>query len=486
VTLRRLDDAPNDFVLALSGISKRFGNSVALDDISFRLARASVHALVGENGAGKTTLMRVAFGLVRPDTGRVTTDGMSRPIASPADAINAGIGMVHQHFSNVPAMTVAENIALGGHGRFDAVEAARQVAALGQQTGLILDAGAKAESLAVSAQQRLEILKSLARNARILILDEPTAVLAPAEADDLLRWLRTFADQGNSVVLITHRLGEALSIADEVTVLRRGRVVLSAPASELTPRRLAGALIGEEPTPAPENRPAAIANDGVVFLRRVELRDNRGVTTLSDVNLEIREGEIIGLAAVEGSGQHQLLRVLAKRGRAHRGEVQLVGDAAFIPEDRHRDALVLDFSLAENVALRDAGVRKGIMRWPNIAHQTDTLIREYDVRGGTSGRPASTLSGGNQQKLVLARELAGSPKLVVAENPTRGLDIRATQAVHERLRTAAQSGAAVVVYSSDLDEVLALATRIFVLHAGQIRECALNRDAVGRAMLGVA
>jgi general nucleoside transport system ATP-binding protein len=485
VTLRQATGSPDTAVLALTGISKRFGDSVALEDVFFRVARSTVHALVGENGAGKTTLMRIAFGLTRPDVGRVTAGHSARPITSPAEAIDAGIGMVHQHFSNVAAMSVAENVALGGHGRFDARRAAREVASLGQRTGLFLDPHAKAESLPVSAQQRLEILKSLARSARTLILDEPTAVLAPAEAEELLRWLRTFADEGNAVVLITHKLGEALAIADEVTVLRRGRVVLSASASELTPRTLASALIGEELVPSSRSEPAVVGREVVAAIRQAELRDERGVTILRHANLEIHAGEIVGVAAVEGAGQRELLRLLAKRGSAHSGTVQLAGNTGFVPEDRHRDALVLEFTLAENVALKDAGARSGIMRWGDIGHQTERLIREFDVRGGSRTRSARTLSGGNQQKLVLARELDGSPRLVVAENPTRGLDIRAAQAISERLRAVAESGAAVLLYSSDLDEVLALSTRILVLHGGQLRECELDRDAVGRAMLGV-
>ena len=484
--MRQTDAFRDDVVLTLAGISKRFGDSVALDDVSFRVGRGTVHALVGENGAGKTTLMRIAFGLTRPDTGRVSTTGSTHSIASPAEAIDAGIGMVHQHFSNVPAMTVAENIVLGGRGRFETAAAERRVSELGERTGLRLDPNANAESLSVSGQQRLEILKALARNARILILDEPTAVLAPVEADELLRWLRAFADQGNSVVLITHKLHEALAIADEVTVLRRGQVVLNAKATELTPQGLATALIGEELAAVSRIAPAAHTGDIVATIRHGELRDERGITVLQDADLEVRAGEIVGLAAVEGAGQHQLLRILARRARAFRGAVELTGNVGFIPEDRHRDAVVLDFSLAENVALKDAGKRRGIIKWRTIADNAERLIREFDIRGGNSARLMRTLSGGNQQKLVLARELDGSPSLVVAENPTRGLDIRATQAVHDRLRAVAESGGAVVVYSSDLDELLSLSTRVFVLHAGRLRECAHDREGVGRAMLGVA
>jgi simple sugar transport system ATP-binding protein len=475
-----------DTVLALTDISKRFGQSVALDDVSLRVRRGTIHALVGENGAGKTTLMRIAFGLTRADAGDVTAAGSSRPITSPAEAIGAGIGMVHQHFSHVPGMTVAENVSLGQRGRYDAARAAERVTAIGSRTGLVLDPHARVESLSVGAQQRLEIVKALAREARTLILDEPTAVLAPAEAEDLLRWLRAYANQRNTVILITHKLGEALAVADVVTVLRRGRVVLTAPAVDLTPRGLATALLGEEPTSAAPKPQAVADNDVVVSLKHAELIDERGVTVLRDADLEVRGGEIIGLAGVEGAGQRELLRVLAARGRAVSGDVDVPSKAGFVPEDRHRDALVLDFTLGENVALKDSGTRRGLVSWRDIEERTQTLIREFDVRGGDATRTARALSGGNQQKLILGRELAGSPALLVVENPTRGLDIRATQAVHDRLRAVAGSGTAIVLYSSDLDEVLQLATRVFVLHAGRLRECALDRDAVGRAMLGVA
>jgi ABC-type uncharacterized transport system ATPase subunit len=474
-----------DVVLALSSISKRFGNFVALDDVSLLITRGTVHALVGENGAGKSTLMRIAFGLTRPDSGVVTAAGVRRPITSPTDAIAAGIGMVHQHFSNVPAMTVAENVALGGHGGFELARAARRVVEIGSRTGLDLNPLTAVESLPVGAQQRLEIVKALAREARTLILDEPTAVLAPSEAEELLRWLRAFAKQGNAVILITHKLDEALATADVVTVLRRGRVVLHALGRELEPRALADAILGSEIVAEPQVADATPSDDVVASVTDVQLTDERGVTVLREANVEIRAGEILGLVGVEGSGQRELLRVLARRATANRGEVRLPPTPGFVPEDRQRDALVLGFTIAENVALKGAGVRHGRLRWNDVERSTRTLIHAFDIRGDAD-RFVRTLSGGNQQRLVLARELDDSPRLLVVENPTRGLDIRATQAVHERLRAVARSGAAVVLYSSDLDEVLQLATRVFVLHAAELRECALDRDAIGRAMLGVA
>lgn len=488
-----------DIALSLSHVTKRFGGTLALDDVSFALARGTVHSLLGENGAGKTTLMNIAFGLVGLDEGRISVSGEARRISSPADAIRAGLGMVHQHFTNVGAMTVAENVALGGQGRYDAGRAAAAVATVGARAGLALDPWARADSLPVGAQQRLEIVKALARGARTLILDEPTAVLAPAEAEELLRWLRVFADEGNAVVLITHKLREALSVANDVTVLRRGRVVHTGRAAGLSPEELAKLLVGgseRESSVAAELDGALhgerardrgpLHGEVIASLSQVALTDERGVRTARDLTLEVRAGELIGVAAVEGAGHRELLRAFGGRLRATAGQLRLPSRIAFVPEDRHRDAMVTEFTLAENVALKGAGARRGRISWREQRERAARLAREFDVRGGEAGAAARTLSGGNQQKLVLARELDGAPQLVVAENPTRGLDVHASAAVHERLVRAARSGAGVVVYSSDLDEVLALATRVVVMHAGRLVESPLDRDSVGRAMLGVA
>ena len=476
--------ARDEVVLSLTNITKRFGAVVAVDDASLSVRRGHVHALLGENGAGKTTLMRIAFGLIAPDVGAVSAE--SRAITNAREAIDAGLGMVHQHFTNVPAMTVAENVALGGSGRFDAARAASRVEEIGRRTGLSLDPHRVAGELPVGAQQRLEILKALARDARTLILDEPTAVLAPREIEELLAWLRAFADAGNSIVLITHKLREALAIADDVTVLRRGKVATSVPTSAVTMESLSASLLGEQPTRFAAAKPTSASGDVIASLDRATMIDARGVVSINEATLEVRAGEIIGVAAIEGAGQRELLRLLAGRVSATSGTVRLPSVRGFIPEDRHRDALMFDASLTENVTLRGAGSRRGRIRWSDERARTHALIESYDVRGGDENARVRALSGGNQQKLVLARELDERPRLLVAENPTRGLDIRATQAVHDRLREAAAAGAAVVMYSSDLDEVLTLATRMLVVHAGQVSECPLDRDVVGRAMLGVA
>jgi general nucleoside transport system ATP-binding protein len=477
--------------VALVDIVKHFGTVAALDGASFSVRRGTIHALLGENGAGKTTLMRIAFGMIGLDSGRLLLDGQAVAWQSPADAIAAGIGMVHQHFTLVPAMTVAENVELGagtgGGWRFDRRATHDRTRALSEASGLNIDPGAR-----VAEQQRVEILKALSRDARILILDEPTAVLAPRETEELLRWLQVYSGSGGTVILITHKLREALAVADDVTVLRRGRTVFAALRSEAEERMLTRAMIGDEldPTIQPTERtglsvsPAPSVREPVVVLDGVVASDGGRRETVR-ATFTVHAGEVVGVAGVEGAGQHTLLRVLA--GRIHPASGQLTRPAivGFIPEDRHRDGLVLDFSLTENVALRGAGERRGRMPWPTLREQTATLVRDYDVRVSGVTVRARTLSGGNQQRLVLARELDGEPALIVAENPTRGLDVRATADVHDRLRAAGDAGAAVVLYSSDLDEVLTLATRVLAVHAGSVREVAPEKDLVGRAILGL-
>jgi simple sugar transport system ATP-binding protein len=481
------------FALVLSRVSKRFGATQALRDVSFRVRRGTVHALLGENGAGKSTLVSAAFGLVKPDSGFVVAGDPARAVSSPVAAMAAGVGMVHQHFSNVPAMSVAENISLGRRGAFRADRAAEIVREIGKHTGLTLDPDARAGSLPVGAQQRLEIIKALSRDATTLLLDEPTAVLAPAEAAELLVWLRDFANRGGSVVLITHRLREALGIADEVTVLRRGVVIWNAAADSVDERSVAAALLGEEVGgdlgPKQIGRAGEMPSVGqqeIARLAHVWVQDERGVALVQDVTLAVRAGEILGIAAVEGSGQHALLRVLAARIAVTRGRADLPAKIGFVPEDRQREGLVLDLSLVENLALRDIGRRSGRIRWTVERASAARALREFDVRARGPSEKARVLSGGNQQKVILARELSDAPSLVVAENPTRGLDIRSTRDVHSRLRRAADAGAAVVLHSSDLDEVLALSDRVVVMHAGTLREVAGDRESVGRAMLGVA
>ena len=495
-----------DAVLSLQGITRRFGSVLALDDASLEVRPGTVHAMLGENGAGKTTLMRVAFGLLRADVGTVRFRGTVQRIASPSDALLLGIGMVHQHFTLVPAMTVAENIALGGRGRYEPRRAAARVHEVATRAGLVLDPDALVSSLPVGAQQRCEIVKALARDVQLLILDEPTAVLAPAESAELLQWMRRFADDGHAVVLITHKLRDALAIADDITVLQRGRTVLTTAARETSEAALASAMLGVDvgahdigahdvgANVVAVNAASPSLNSGasnatttrrpVLATRGVSVCDALGIERVRDATMFVAAGEIVGIAAVEGSGQSQLLRVLAGRLTASGGSVTRPDVVGFVPEDRHRDALLLEQSLVENIALRGAGARRGLLAWSALRSSTASLVRRFDVRTNSVDATARTLSGGNQQKLVLGRELDGAPTALVVENPSRGLDFLATAAVRDALRAARDAGAAVLVYSSDLDEVLELSDRVYAMHQGRLTETARDREEVGRAMLG--
>ena len=476
--------------LALRGITKRFGRTIALDGAHFELRKGTLHALLGENGAGKTTLMRLAFGMLRPDAGTIELDGTARRWRSSADAIAAGIGMVHQHFLLVPAMTVAENISLGNRGffrGFDTRAAAGRVRAIGAETGLVLDPSARVADLPVGAQQRLEIVKALARDVQILILDEPTAVLSPAESQELYAWLRSFVARGRTVVLITHKVREALALADDVTVLRRGRTALCGTPGALGESAVIGAMVGAAANSARETVDARSRTAGAAAasVDRVSVTDERGVPRLRDVTMEVRSGEIVGVAGVEGSGQRELLRVLAGRAAPDRGSVRIPARIGFVPEDRLRDALIPAMTLVENFALKDAGESRGSMPWVAYASRAQSAITAHDVRTSGVDSTAGALSGGNQQKFVLGRELDGSPALLVVENPTRGLDIRAAAHVLEELRAARAAGVAVVAYSSDLDEVLSIADRMIVCFDGRITPTAVDAATVARALVGL-
>jgi simple sugar transport system ATP-binding protein len=483
--------------LLMRDVAKRYGGTQALGGASLFVRPGTVHALLGENGAGKTTLMRIAFGLERADRGTIQIAGRAARFASAADAIERGVGMVHQHFSLVPVMTVAENVALGGRGTLDLARVRDRLRSLSERTGFALDPNAIVATLSVAAQQRVEIAKALMHDARLLVLDEPTAVLAPAESAELLRWLRAYADAGNAAVLITHKLREVLSVADDVTVLRRGRTVLAARREESTPRSLTAAMIGSDAESSVAPRPSEHEATGgdktrgepVFRATKITIADEHGVPRIRGASAEVWPGEIVGIAAVDGNGQRELLRALAGRLDPVAGTLERPANVGFVPEDRHRDAVLLDRDLAENVALRGAGSRRGVLDWPAVVARTDLLLRAFEVRAEGARAPMRALSGGNQQRVVLARELAANdaaaPTAVVAENPTRGLDVRATAAVHERLRAAAGAGAAVIVYSSDIDEVLLLADRVLVVYDGRVSEAPAERDAVGRAMVGV-
>ncbi len=476
--------------LSLRDISKRYGATQALDRATLNVRRGTLHALLGENGAGKTTLMRLAFGMAQPDAGTIQVDGQLCVWRSSADALRAGVGMVHQHFLLVPAMTVAENISLGRGGMFSGFDpraAAERVAALVAETGLAIDPTARAGELPVGAQQRLEILKALSHDARVLILDEPTAVLSPQETQDLYAWLRRFVESGRTVVLITHKVREALQIADDITVLRRGRTVLQVPAKDASEIEVLAALLGEATTlTAPHVRtPARLSAVPVLTVDDVRVRDSRGTDRLKGVKVRVFGGEILGVAGVEGAGQLELLRVMAGRCAPYAGSATRPAQIGFVPEDRHRDAVIGAWTLVENFALKDAGTASGTLAWRGYAARAEAGVRTQDVRTNSVHNSMASLSGGNQQKFVLARELEGTPAALIVENPTRGLDVRAASQVLDALRAARDAGVAVVIHSSDLDELFSVSDRMVVCFAGTVRDVAVDRHAVGRAMVGL-
>ncbi|HET7425128.1 MAG TPA: ABC transporter ATP-binding protein [Gemmatimonadales bacterium] len=488
--------APPAPLLRLEGIEKRYGPVHALRGADFTLYPGEVHALLGENGAGKTTLMQVADGLVRPDAGTIRVGDAERPALTPGEARRFGIGMVHQHFTGIPAFTVAENVALATGWPVSPGPLRERVRHAAEQIGLPLDPDVRTGRLSVGLKQRLEIVKAVAADARILLLDEPTAVLAPAEVAELLDVIRRFTASGGAAVLITHKLDEALAAADRVTVLRRGKVVLRALRGDLDPAGLAAAMIGGEPVVRSAasirqqaDEPAAIRAEALEVARE----SGYGLA-LRQGSLEVRPGEIVGIAAVEGNGQRELLRAVAGRVLPLRGRLQVAGPVAFIPEDRISEGLIPELSLTENVVLgsgrEEPWMRGGRIDWRAAERYTAELLRAYDVVAAGPRAPASSLSGGNQQKVVIARELSRRPRVVVAENPTRGLDLRATAGVHARLREAAEAGAAVLVHSSDLDEVLELATRVLVVSRGVVAEPpsgeAASREEIGAMMLAGA
>ncbi len=476
--------------VGLHGVVKRFGALTALDGVDLDAAPGAVHAVIGENGAGKTTLMGVLAGVVQADAGTVEVGGKRVEIGSVADAYAHGIGMVHQHFKLFRQLTVAENVVMGREPRrrlgFDHAAAAEVVDELGRRHGLRVDPRARVGSLSVGDQQRVEILRALHRAGDVLILDEPTAVLTPQEAEGLFRILRELAAEGRTVLFISHKLREVLAVSDSVTVLRRGVVTGSVATAETDERALASLMVGRSIAMdrVPPERPP-----GDVLLEAEGL--------LRGVSLSVRAGEILGLAGVDGNGQTELVETLAGIRPAEGGAVRIGGSdvteatvaarraagLAYIPDDRYARGLAREASIADNLLMGRHGEHFLLDRAGNEARARE-LVAEYDVRAGDVDEPAGSLSGGNAQKLVIARELAGSPQVVLASQPTRGVDIGASEFVRDRLRAARDRGAAVLLVSADLDELLAVADRIAVLYEGAIVGEGSNEEELGLLMAG--
>jgi len=479
--------------VAMRGITKRFPGVLANDRVDFEATVGEVHALLGENGAGKSTLSNILTGLYRPDEGEISLYGRPVQFRSPRDALDAGIGMVHQHFRLVAPFTVGENVILGDHrdvGRSFVLRSRqieRRVAELGEQFHLQVDPRARIWQLSVGEQQRVEILKVLFRDARILILDEPTAVLTPQEAQGLFRTLRAMAEAGRTIVFISHKLHEVKSVADRVTVLRGGRSIASVQASEATPRSLAALMVGRDvetarrvEREAPPGEALALSVEGVAAL------GDRGTPALKDVSLTVRAGEIVGVAGVAGNGQRELAELITGIRPATGGRVVVDGrpvrpgdpraaieaGVAHVPEDRLGTGVAPGLTVAANVVLktyRERTISRGpLVSWRRIRQLAARLIERYDVRAAGPDTPARQLSGGNLQKVVLAREFTGDPRVLIAAAPTRGLDVGAIETVHEYLRGAAARGVGILLISEDLDEILTLADRVAVIYEGAI------------------
>jgi general nucleoside transport system ATP-binding protein len=500
--------ADDDLVLEMRGIRKEFPGVVANDDVSFEVRRGEVHALLGENGAGKSTLMNILYGLYKPDGGEIRLNGKSVSFSSAREAIQAGIGMVHQHFMLIPVMTVAENIVLGVEPhiglRLDENGAERRVRELSEQFGLAVDPAALVSDITVGQEQRVEILKALYREADLLILDEPTAVLTPQEAEELFEIIRSLQADGKSIIFISHKLNEVLEIADRITVLRRGKTIETVPRAGATEESLARAMVGREVLLRVEKKPAEVG-DVLLQVRDLHVRDDRGIEKVRGMSFDVRAGEIVGIAGVDGNGQTELIDAMTGLQKIESGTVTIAGrelsqasakDAldsgmGHIPEDRQRRGLVLEFSIAENIALHDYAkppdARYGWLFPRRMIDLARRLIREFDVRGGGPYTRAGGLSGGNQQKLVAAREIARDPKVLIAAQPTRGLDVGAIEYLHRRLVGERDEGRAILLISLELEEVMSLSDRILVVYEGQIvgeHTGEVTEEEIGLEMLG--
>lgn len=496
-------------VIEMREITKIFGEFVANDKINLELRKGEIHALLGENGAGKSTLMNMLAGLLEPTSGEIVVNGKSEKLDSPSKAASLGIGMVHQHFMLVEAFTVAENIILGSEvtnkGVLDLKKANADILELSERYGLAVDPTAKVEDISVGAQQRVEILKTLYRGADILIFDEPTAVLTPAEILELMEIMKTLVKEGKSIILITHKLDEIRAVADRVTVIRRGKSIQTVGIEGATNKDLAEMMVGRSVSFVTEKEEAQ-PKEVVLAISDLVVNENRGVPAVKELSLDVRAGEIVGIAGIDGNGQSELIQAITGLRKVKSGSIKIKGqevvglsprkitemNVSHVPEDRHRDGLVLEMMLSENIALqtyyKEPLSKNGVLNYNQINSYARKLMEEFDVRAANEIVPASALSGGNQQKAIIAREVDRNPDLLIVSQPTRGLDVGAIEYIHKRLIAERDKGKAVLVVSFELDEILNLSDRIAVIHDGKIqgivKPSETNKQELGILMAG--
>ncbi|GBG97339.1 ABC transporter ATP-binding protein [Lactococcus termiticola] len=496
-------------VIQMIDVTKIFGEFVANDKINLELKKGEIHALLGENGAGKSTLMNMLSGLLEPTSGEIHVNGKLEKIDSPSKAAKLGIGMVHQHFMLVDAFTVAENIILGSETtkglKLDMATAKKQIMELSEKYGLAVDLDALVRDISVGQQQRVEILKTLYRGADILIFDEPTAVLTPSEITELMQIMKNLIAEGKSIILITHKLDEIRAVADRITVIRRGVSIETVELGDKTNQELAEMMVGHSVSFVTEKEPAK-PTDVVLDVKNIVVHEKRGAEAVKGLSLQVRAGEIVGIAGIDGNGQTELIRAITGLQKVESGSIMLKGKditnqrprkiteqaVSHVPEDRHRDGLVLQMTVAENIALqtyyKEPMSKYGFLNYNNINSHARELMEEFDVRGAGELVPASALSGGNQQKAIIAREIDRNPDLLIVSQPTRGLDVGAIEYIHKRLVQARDEGRAVLVVSFELDEILNVSDRILVIHDGKIQgevtPETTNKQELGVLMVG--
>lgn len=486
-----------DYVIEMLGIRKEFGSFVANDNITLQLKKGEIHALLGENGAGKSTLMNVLFGLYQPEAGEIKVKGKTVKVTDPNVANDLGIGMVHQHFMLVENFTVTENIILGNEltkaGMVNIKDAAKKIQKLSEMYGLDVDPNAKIEDISVGMQQRVEILKTLYRGADILIFDEPTASLTPQEINELIQIMKRLIQEGKSIILITHKLKEIMDVSDRVTVIRKGEGIGTVITAETNPNELASLMVGRQvefKTVKSEANPT----DDTLVVKDLVVADYRGIDKVKGLNLTVRKGEILGIAGIDGNGQSELIEAITGLRKAKAGSVSINGKditnkkprkiteagVGHIPQDRHKHGLVLDFSIGHNIALQTYYQKpiskSGIMNYKKVSELAQKVINDFDVRTQGEHTPARALSGGNQQKAIIGREVLRDPDLLIAALPTRGLDVGAIEFIHQRLIEQRDNGKAVLLLSFELDEVMNVSDRIAVIYDGQIVDTLLPKE----------